>query len=215
MVSAPTVHVVEDDDSMRRSLWRLLGGAGHAVELFPTAEAFLAVAGPELRGCVLLDLRLPGASGLELQERLAARGCQLPVVFLTAHGDVAASVRAMKRGAVDFLEKPVPAAELLAAIAEAISRGEAARRESDELAALRALVATLSGRQREVWLRVASGQLNKQIAAEVGIVERTVKLHRAKAMEKLGAKSTADLARIAERLGLLGASHPDRDSTRR
>ena len=206
MTASPTVHVVDDDASMRRSLARLLGGAGYEVALYATAEEFLAAAGPALTGCILLDLRLPGASGLELQDRLVERGCPAPVVFLTGHGDVPASVRAMKRGAVDFLQKPVAADELLAAVSSALARDAAARRHLGDLAELRALAATLSDRQREVWLRVVRGQLNKQIAYDLGIVERTVKLHRAKAMEKLHARSTADLVRIAERLGLSGGS---------
>lgn len=206
MTALPKVHVVDDDASTRRSLARLLGGAGHEVALYTTAEELLEVAGPSLSGCILLDLRLPGASGLELQDRLAARGCRAPVVFLTGHGDVPASVRAMKAGAVDFLQKPVAADVLLAAVASALERGAAGRREEADLDALRALVATLSDRQREVWLRVARGDLNKQIAHDLGLVERTVKLHRAKAMAKLRARSTADLARIAERLSLTGPS---------
>jgi FixJ family two-component response regulator len=198
------VHVVEDDASMRTSLARLLGGAGYEVALYGTAEEFLASAGPSLSGCILLDLRLPGASGLELQERLAERGCVTPIVFLTGHGDVPASVRAMKKGAVDFLQKPVAADELFATVAAALLRDESGRRQRGELGELRARAATLSERQREVWLRVVRGELNKQIAHDLGVVERTVKLHRAKAMRKLRAGSTADLVRIAERLGLSG-----------
>jgi FixJ family two-component response regulator len=197
-----TVHVVDDDASMRTSLARLLGGAGYAVRLYTSAEELLAVAGPDLPGCLLLDLRLPGLTGLELLDRLIECGCIAPVVFLTAHGDVAAGVRAMKRGAVDFLEKPVGGGHLLTAVAQALARGADLRRQRDELSELRARVARLSDREREVWRRVAQGQLNKQIAFDLGIVERTVKLHRAAAMEKLGATSSADLARIAERLGL-------------
>ncbi len=197
------VHVVEDDASMRTSLARLLDGEGYGVALYASAEELLAVAGPALAGCILLDLRLPGASGLELQDRLLERGCSTPVVFLTGHGDVPASVRAMKRGALDFLQKPVAADELFAAVSAALARDEAGRRQGADLAQLRALAATLSDRQRDVWLRVVSGQLNKQIAYDLGVVERTVKLHRARAMAKLGARSTADLARIAERLGLI------------
>ena len=202
MTAARVVHVVEDDASMRTSLARLLDGEGYGVALYASAEELLAVAGPALAGCILLDLRLPGASGLELQERLLERGCSTPVVFLTGHGDVPASVRAMKRGASDFLQKPVAADELLAAVSAALARDEAGRRQGADLAQLRALAGTLSDRQRDVWLRVVSGQLNKQIAYDLGVVERTVKLHRARAMAKLGARSTADLARIAERLGL-------------
>jgi FixJ family two-component response regulator len=199
---AGIVHVVDDDLSVRKSLARLLGGAGLEVRLYASAEELLAAAGPQLEGCLLLDLRLPGASGLELQERLAARGCLAPVVFLTGHGDVPTSVRAMKGGAVDFLQKPVAARDLFAAVSSALSRGAAARRDIGELAELRALEQALSERQREVWLRVVRGQLNKQIASDLGLVERTVKLHRARAMEKLRARSTADLVRIAARLGL-------------
>jgi FixJ family two-component response regulator len=189
---------------MRTSLARLLGGEGYEVALYASAEEFLAAAGPALTGCILLDLRLPGVSGLELQEQLDERGCSAPVVFLTGHGDVPASVRAMKKGAVDFLQKPVAADELFAAVASALLREEAARRQLGEIGDLRARAATLSERQREVWLRVVRGELNKQIAYDLGIVERTVKLHRAKAMSKLRARSTADLVRIAERLGLSG-----------
>lgn len=203
MTTNPTVHVVDDDASMRSSLMRLLGGAGYAVVCYATAEDLLGIAGPSLTGCVLLDLRLPGASGLELQEALAARGCVAPVVFLTAHGDVAASVRAMKGGATDFLQKPVVADELFAAVAAAIARDAQARQQRDELAALRARADTLTEREREVWLEVVRGRLNKQVAGDLGIVERTVKAHRAKVMEKLRADSSAELVRIAERLGLI------------
>jgi FixJ family two-component response regulator len=206
MSESPTVHVVDDDASMRRSLARLLGGAGYRVALHGSAEELLAAAGPALMGCILLDLRLPGASGLELQDLLAQRGCSTPVVFLTGHGDVPASVRAMKRGAVDFLQKPVAADELFAAVAAALARDAGGRRELAQLAELRELAGTLSGRQREVWLRVVRGQLNKQIAHDLGIVERTVKMHRARVMEKLRAQNTADLVRMAARLGLAGAA---------
>lgn len=202
MTITPAVHVVDDDASMRTSLRRLLSGAGHRVTTYASAEDLLEVAGPSLAGCILLDLRLPGASGLELQEALASRGCHPPIVFLTAHGDVAAGVRAMKHGAIDFLEKPVGADELLAAVQAALDRDATTRRQREELTELSSRVARLTERERDVWLRVALGQLNKQIAYELGIVERTVKLHRANAMRKLGAHSTADLVRLAERLGL-------------
>ena len=206
MTPTPTVHVVDDDASMRTSLARLLGDAGYGVASYATAEELLEIAGPSLTGCILLDLRLPGASGLELQEALAARQCLAPVVFLTAHGDVAASVRAMKGGATDFLQKPVVADDLFAAVAAALAKDSAARRQREELAELRERAERLTDREREVWLRVARGELNKQIAYDLGIVERTVKLHRASAMLKLRARSTADLVRIAERLGLATGS---------
>jgi FixJ family two-component response regulator len=206
MTAPITVHIVEDDPSMRASLARLVGDGGYQLALFASAEDFLAVATPELAGCVLLDLRLPGLSGLELQERLVERGCLLPVVFLTAHGELPAGVRAMKQGAVDFLEKPVPADTLFAAIAAAIARDAVTRRARDDAANLTTRVASLSPREREVWLRVVRGQLNKQIAYDLGIVERTVKLHRAAAMTKLGATSVADLVLAAERLRLIGGA---------
>ena len=209
MTTSPIVHVVDDDASMRTSLARLLGGAGHVVASYASAEELLEVAGPALTGCILLDLRLPGASGLELQRTLTERQCLAPVVFLTAHGEVAAGVRAMKHGAVDFLEKPVAPDVLLAAVDAALAAAVLTRRQHEDVAALRSLVSRLTDRERDIWLRVARGQLNKQIAHDLAIVDRTVKLHRASAMTKLGAKSTADLARIAERLGLLSVSGPD------
>lgn len=206
MSAEVTVHIVEDDPSMRGSLARLLGDAGYHLAIFASAEDFLAAATPDPAGCVLLDLRLPGLSGLELQERLVERGCLIPVVFLTAHGELPAGVRAMKQGAVDFLEKPVAADALFAALAAALARDAVALRSRDEAAEISARVASLSQREREVWLRVARGQLNKQIAYDLGIVERTVKLHRAAAMRKLGAGSLADLVVAAERLGLIGGT---------
>jgi FixJ family two-component response regulator len=196
--------VVDDDESMRTSLARLLGGAGFTVARYASAEQFLEAAGSATTGCILLDLRLPGASGLELQDLLVTRQCAAPVIFLTAHGDVPSSVLAMKHGACDFLQKPVMADTLIAAVGAALARDAVARREREEIADLRALAATLSEREREVWLRVVRGQLNKQIAFDLGIVERTVKLHRAAAMQKLRAASAADLVRIAHRLGLPG-----------
>jgi FixJ family two-component response regulator len=196
------VHVVDDDESMRSSLERLLGDAGYSVACYDSAEAFLDAAGPATAGCILLDLRLPGASGLVLQDLLVGRQCTAPVIFLTAHGDVPSSVHAMKRGAWDFLQKPVRADTLFAAIDSAVAREAAVRRERAELDELCARAETLSERERDVWLRVVRGQLNKQIAYDLGIVERTVKLHRASAMQKLRAESTADLVRLAHRLGL-------------
>lgn len=202
MTARPMVHVVDDDESMRSSLERLLGDAGYSVASYPSAEAFLDAAGPAMTGCILLDLRLPGASGLVLQESLVGRQCTAPVIFLTAHGDVPSAVHAMKRGAWDFLQKPVRADTLFAAIDSAVAREAAVRRDRSELDELRARAETLSERERDVWLRAVRGQLNKQIACDLGIVERTVKLHRASAMQKLGAQATADLVRLAHRLGL-------------
>jgi FixJ family two-component response regulator len=203
-LTAPTrVHIVDDEAPVRTALGRLLRGAGHEVAVYASAEEFLAVAGPALSGCIVLDLRLPGVSGLELQELLARRGCHAQIVFLTGHGDVAAGVRAMKKGAVDFLQKPVSDDELLSAVETALERDRSTRRQREELDELRARCATLTDREREVWLEVVRGRLNKQVAGDLGIVERTVKAHRARVMEKLRADSTAELVRIAERLGLI------------
>jgi FixJ family two-component response regulator len=170
------------------------------VVLYDSAEALLAACDPGIAGCVVLDLNLPGASGLQLQEQLAAHGCAIPIVFLTGHGHVADGVRAMKLGAVDFLEKPVDDEALLAAVASALERDTATRREHRDLAALQARVALLTPREHEVWLEVVRGRLNKQIADDLHIAERTVKAHRARVMEKLQANSTADLVRMAVRL---------------
>jgi FixJ family two-component response regulator len=196
------VHVVDDDAPVRVALTRLLRSAGHEVATYESAEALLAAADRGLTGCVLLDLNLPGANGLQLQEQLASHGCHVHIVFLTGHGDVAAGVRAMKQGAVDFLEKPVDDDTLLAAVGAALERDSVARRERADLDELRARVERLTEREREVWLEVVRGRLNKQIAGDLGIVERTVKAHRAKVMEKLRADSAAELVRMASRLGL-------------
>lgn len=203
MIAPTRVHIVDDEAPVRTALGRLLRGAGHEVAVYASAEEFLAVAGPALSGCIVLDLRLPGVSGLELQELLARRGCHAQIVFLTGHGDVAAGVRAMKKGAVDFLQKPVSDDELLSAVETALERDRSTRRQREELDELRARCATLTDREREVWLEVVRGRLNKQVAGDLGIVERTVKAHRARVMEKLRADSTAELVRIAERLGLI------------
>jgi FixJ family two-component response regulator len=200
MTSSPCVHIVDDDESMRTSLARLLSGEGYPISYYASAEALLEVAGPLLTGCILLDLRLPGINGLELQAVLQKRGCLAPVVFLTAHGDVTAGVLAMKAGAVDFLEKPVSADALFAAVSAAFNRDAGVRRQHQERAEAQALVDTLSDREREIWLRVVKGQLNKQIAYDLGVVERTVKIYRRSAMQKLRASSVADLVRIADRL---------------
>lgn len=201
------VHIVDDEAPVREALGRLLRSAGHSVALYGSADEILSAAGPALAGCVLLDLSLPGTTGLQVQQQLAERACHVPVVFLTGHGDVAASVRAMKQGALDFLEKPVDGDALLAAVASALERDARARRSQTDLDGLRARVATLTPREHEVWLEVVKGRLNKQIAFDLGIVERTVKAHRAKVMEKLGAGSTADLVRMADRMSLGSDPH--------
>jgi len=203
MSDAPLIHVVDDDESMRTALLRLLDAAGYEARGYASTGAFLLALQPERPGCLLLDLQMPGPSGLELHEALQRDGIALPVVFLTGHGDVQSSVRAMKAGAVDFLTKPVERQTLLEALRRALERGELQRAARDELDQLRALFAGLTPREREVFDLVVAGRLNKQIADELGIAERTVKLQRAHLMAKLGAESAAELGRLAERLRLL------------
>jgi FixJ family two-component response regulator len=206
MISAtPVIHVVDDDASFRTAVARLLRASGYQVALYESAERLLERppgAGP---GCILLDLRMSGLSGLDLQDRLATLGHPLPIVFLTGHGDIAASVRAIKAGAEDFLTKPVSKEPLLDAVERALGRYEQAREQHQRLAALRALVATLTTREREVFALVAHGKLNKQIAFELGASERTIKAHRHNIMQKLGIHSLAELVLIAERLGIVTA----------
>jgi FixJ family two-component response regulator len=199
----PLVHVVDDDESLRTGLLRLLRAAGFEARGYGSTGDFLLHPLPDRPGCVLLDLQMPGPSGLELQQALKRQGVPLPVIFLTGHGDVASSVRAMQAGAVDFLTKPVKRETLFEAIQSALERDareRAARAEADEL---HRRLASLTAREREVFDAVASGKLNKQIADELGMAERTVKLHRARVMEKLSAGSPAELGRLAERLRLL------------
>jgi len=203
MSEAPLVHVVDDDASLRTSLLRLLRVAGFEARGYGSTGEFLLRPLPDRPGCVLLDLRMPGPSGLELQEALRRQGVSLPVVFLTGHGDVASSVRAMQAGAVDFLTKPVQRDTLFEALRRALDRDarqRAARAEADEL---RRRFGSLTAREREVFDAVASGKLNKQVADELGMAERTVKLHRSRVMEKLGVGSAAELGRLAERMRIL------------
>ncbi|WP_437627223.1 response regulator transcription factor [Sorangium sp. So ce1151] len=198
--TAPTVFVVDDDPSVLRALERLLRAAGHAVEAYASPGAFLERAPSERPGCAVVDLRMPGLDGTELQEELSRRGCPLPIVFLTGHGDVPSSVRAMKAGAIDFLTKPCDDTDLLAAVARAIERDARARATLGEQQALRTRFEALTPREREVCLRVAQGLLNKQIADELGAAEKTIKVHRGRVMEKLGVESVAELVRLVDRL---------------
>jgi FixJ family two-component response regulator len=202
----PVVHVVDDDPSFRAAVARLIRAGGwEAVEYGSTGD-FLLHRPADRPGCVLLDLQMPGGpSGLDLQEALEGLGVPLPVVFLTGHGDVPSTVRAMRAGAVDFLTKPVEREALFDALRRAFERDERRRGERVEADALRERFAGLTEREREVLRRIADGRLNKQIAGEMRIAERTVKLHRAAAMQKLGVRSAAELGRIAERLKHLAA----------
>lgn len=197
MNSEAVVHVVDDDESLRTALQRQLMAAGHRVSTYASAGEFLLTPPADAPGCLLLDLAMPGPSGLELQEALGRHGIHLPVIFLTGHGDLATGVRAMKSGAVDFLTKPVERNALLDAIARALE-ADAARRASRSAAAdLRARFAQLTPRERKVFEHVVAGLLNKQIAGKLGVGERTVKAQRAQVMAKLGASNAAELGRMA------------------
>jgi FixJ family two-component response regulator len=200
MSTAPLIHVVDDDNAMRTALLRLLDAAGFEACGYASAGDFLLQPPPDRPGCVLLDVRMPGPSGLDLQTALQRQGIALPVVFLTGHADVASSVRALKAGAVDFLTKPVQRQTLLDALGRALARDASQRADHDAAVRLRALFATLTPRERQVFDLVVAGKLNKQIGVELRMAERTVKLTRAHLMTKLGAGSAAELGRLAEQL---------------
>lgn len=195
------VHVVDDDESLRTALSRLLRAAGHEVRTYGSAGEFLLARDGPLRGVVLLDVRMPGGpGGLELQQALVRQGETLPVIFLTGHGDIPMSVRAIKAGAFDFLTKPVRGEELLATVELALAKEAAAWEAEGRRRALRQRMAALTPTEREVFCRVVGGQPNKQIAAEIGCSERTVKAHRSQVMAKMGASSLADLVQLANLL---------------
>jgi FixJ family two-component response regulator len=200
MSTTPLIHVVDDDSSMRTALLRLLGEVGFEARGYSSTGEFLLQPLPDRPGCLLLDLRLPGPSGLELQEALLRKQIMLPIVFLTGHGNVDSSVRAMKAGAVDFLTKPVERDILLDAVGRALARNASQRTARQEADQLQVRFASLTERQREVFDRIVAGKLNKQIADELGIAERTVKREREQVMAKLAANSAADLGRLAELL---------------
>jgi len=199
MSAPPHIHVVDDDDAVRSALSRLLRSADYAVSAFQSAESFLAEHDPTAPGCIILDVAMPGLNGLALQETLAARGNQMPVIFLTGHADVPMCAQAMKRGAVDFLTKPVDETALFAAVGRALARDEAARLARAQREATHSLLATLTAREREVLMHVIAGRLNKQIAADLGTAEKTIKVHRARGMEKMHVRSVAELVRLVER----------------
>jgi FixJ family two-component response regulator len=197
------VFVIDDDDSVRRGLERLLRSVGLEVEAFASSREFIAFALPDRPACVVLDLRLPGASGLEVQETLSRAGREIPIIFISGYADVASSVRALKAGAIDFLQKPFSDQALLDIVHEALSRSRESRRLRAETAAIRARFDTLTPRERDVLRLVLQGLLNKQIAAELGISEKTVKFHRGRVMDKTQAGSVAELVRQAAKLGPL------------
>jgi RNA polymerase sigma factor (sigma-70 family) len=205
------VHVIDDDASFRTAIERRLKLAGYEVETYSSAQQLLdRLPGVEKPGCILLDVQMPGLSGLDLQSRLIERGSILPIIFVTGYADTPATVRAIKAGAEDFLTKPASSGQLIDAIERAMTRYESARRQRNELNSFRGLVATLTPRERQVFNLIVRGKINKQIAHELGTTERTVKAHRHQVMEKMQVHSLAELVSNAERLGMLD---PGRDSS--
>ena len=196
------VFVVDDDSLVREAIKSLIRSVGLQVETFESAQEFLRSKRPDAPGCVVLDVRLPGLSGLDLQRELAAHGINLPVIFITGHGDIPMSVRAMKAGALEFLTKPFRDQDLLDAIQQALERDRSARQHGKETTELRERFDSLTSREREVMGLVVSGLLNKQIAGELGTSEVTIKIHRSQVMKKMGAGSLAELVRMTEKLGI-------------
>jgi RNA polymerase sigma factor (sigma-70 family) len=199
----PVVFVVDDDPSVRRAIKLLLESVGLEVELFGSAQEFLPSGPTKGPSCLVLDIRLPGVSGLDFQRQLIEAKINIPIIFISAHGDVPMTVRAMKAGAIEFLTKPFRDQDLLDAVQVALERDRARCQREAEIATLRERFESLSAREREVVAMVVSGMLNRQIAAEIGITENTVKVHRSRAMEKMQAQSLADLVKMVERLEIL------------
>ena len=206
--SESIVFVVDDDPSVRSAIERLIGTVGLQVRLFGSAHEFLASKLPNVPSCLVLDIRLPGISGLGLQRQLVEANVQIPIIFITSHGDVPMTVRAMKAGAVEFLSKPFHDQDLLDAIHLALEKDRGRRKQEAELTALRERFESLSPREREVVAMVVSGMLNKQIAAQIGTAENTVKIHRSRAMEKMQANSLADLVKMIQRLQVSPSKSP-------
>lgn len=199
--SGHTVFVVDDDEPVRKAISRLLRSAGIAAAVFASPREFLAHYNPAMPGCLVLDMAMPEFDGLQLQTALNEKGCILPIIFLTGHGDISKSVQAMKQGAFDFLSKPAKDKDLLTAVRAAFERDTVARREQAKFSEIRARLDTLTPREREVLDHVVSGKLNKQIASDMGITEATVKMHRAHVMAKMKVQSVAELTRLTERCG--------------
>lgn len=202
MSSEATVYVVDDDEAIRHSLSLLIGAVGFNVRVFPDAASFLDSFDPALRGCIVADLSMPGMDGLEMQERLNALSCHMPIIFLSGHGDVPAAVRALQKGAVDFLEKPFNPKLLLERIEQAIRTDTELSAAAKKAAEISARVARLTAREREIMSLVVDGKSSKVIALDLGISERTVELHRARMMKKMSARSVADLVRMISDTGI-------------
>ncbi len=200
MRNTPIVYLIDDDATVRGAIRDLLLSVGHLVESFPSAEEFLARRDPEACGCLVLDVRLPGTSGLELQKRLVAQKDRIPIIFISGYGDVPMAVQVMKAGAVDFLQKPFREQELLECVQAALRRDQTQRDIEEQVSGLLSGYRTLTKREREIMKLVVTGQINKQIAALVGLSEVTVKIHRAQVMHKMGTPSLADLVRAADRI---------------
>jgi len=205
MSQEPRVFVVDDEPELRRALARLLAGEGLDVATFASAEEFLAGVTEDSVGCCVLDVAMPGLDGLALQQRLAATGAKLEVVFVTGHGDIPMSVQAMRAGAIDFLTKPVKRTDLLRAVGAALAAARSRQDAAEATAALRSRVAKLTPREREVMLHVIAGKLNKVIASDLGTTEHTIKVHRGRVMEKLEVASVAELVHLARSLGIAPA----------
>ena len=203
---APIVHVVDDDEAVRKATERLLGAAGFAVRTYGSADAFLSAFAAGTAGCIVLDVRMPGPSGTELQTMMAARDDRIPIIFLTGHAEVPESVRAIQRGAIDYLLKPVDAPVLIDAVSRALARDNVDRATRANRRMLQARYERLTPREREVFAHLIGGQINKQVAADLNITERTIKLHRARIFEKLEVDSMASLVRLAIDLEIAPAS---------
>src|SRR6202051_3362422 len=202
---APVVFVVDDDASVRRAIKRLVESVGLQVELFGSATEFMSSQRPDAAGCIVTDIRLPGISGLDLHRELVKADDEIPTIFITAHGDIPMTVRAMKAGAIEFLAKPFRDQDLLDAIQVALERDRALRQRQADIAILRERLESLTPREREVLPLVVSGLLNKQVAAELGTTEATIKVHRSQLMRKMGADSLPELVRMAEKIGIYGS----------
>lgn len=200
------VHIIDDDASLREALDSLFRSTGLTTRLYDSGSAFMDAEIPDETACIVLDVRLPGMSGLDFQEKLVELGVQLPVILMTGHGDIPMSVRAMKAGAVDFLPKPFRDQEMLDAVTAALNKDRARRAEGGKAEAIKTAYATLSPRERQVMALVTAGKMNKQVAGDLNLSEITVKIHRGSAMRKMGAKTLADFVRMAETLNLHASS---------